>query len=219
MNSSPSQLNMHYGACPKKLEARFQTIIKSYRDHYKIQSIPKNTQYWSICGRCSYEMGKMEENCEPDQLIKSKLIQPNQFYGIEINPDIYQFNMASNNKIHWFLGDFYDQMVEYSNHNNFNPSIVNADMLLMPKYGAEYFSRIMHFLTTSTKKVMLVGNFIAEHRHFRFGIKDIVSGLQKESCFQFSMYNGDWKFNSEYYWYNGTGKTTTKMLTLIIHKK
>jgi len=217
MNSSLSQLNMHYGACPKKLESRFQTIIQTYRKKYNRQSIEEDSQYWTICGRCSYQPNELEHNCEPDQIIKYGLTKPTQIHGVEISKEIYEWNIQSNHGINWYLGDFYETMVEHSNHKYFNPAIVNADMLLMPTLGVQYLSKIMHFLTTiPTKEIMLVGNFVTEHRHFRTGIKDIISGLQKEPCFQFAMNNGKWKFNDKYYWYNGTGKTTTKMTTVIM---
>jgi len=218
MNSTPSQLNMHYGACPKKLEARHQTIIKTYQEHYNTKSIPNDSQYWSICGRCSYEMNKLEINCEPDQLIKAELIQPNQFFGVEICPEIYGFN-SSNKGMNWFLGDFYEQMVEYSNDNYFNPAIVNADMLLMPKFGVEYFSRIMHFLTSiDSQNIMLIGNFIMKSRHQVAKQEDILRGLEKEAMFQDSMSEGKWSIHNQFYMYNGTGKTRTKMGTMIFFK-
>jgi hypothetical protein len=220
MNSTPSQLKMHYGACPKKLEARFQTIISTYRNHYKKNSIPKGTQYWSICGRCSYKIGQIEENCEPDQLIKAQFIKPEQFYGVEINPEIHEFNKNSDSKMYWFLGDFYEQMVEFSNHNKFNPSIVNADMLLMPKCGVEYLSKIMHFLTSiKTVPIMLVGNFIMKTRQHVASPIDIVRGLEKEPLFQDSMNSKKWQIHPMFYTYNGTGKTRTKMGTVILFKQ
>jgi len=218
MNSTPSQLNMHYGACPKKIESRHQTIIKTYREHYDIQSIPKNKQYWTICGRCSYAKNQLEDNCEPDQIIKSNLVKPSQFHGIEISEEIYKWNKQANKQIHWHLGDFYETMVEYSNHNVFNPAIVNSDMLLMPKYGTQYLSKVMQFLTTASKEVMLVGNFVTEHRHFRADINDIMRGLQEEPSFQFAFDKGNWKIHNKYYWYKGTGKNHTRMTTIILFK-
>jgi hypothetical protein len=218
MKSTKSQLKMHYGACPKKLEARYQTIIKTYRDHYGKQSIPKNSQYWSICGRCSYEMNKLEDNCEPDQLIKAKLIKPNQFFGVEINPEIYEFN-KSNKGMNWFLGDFYEQMVEYSNYNIFSPAIVNIDMLLMPKCGVEYFARIMSFLSSiKTKNIMVVANFIIKTRQHVAHKEDIVKRLEREPLFQNSMSINKWRIYNQFYWYNGTGKTRTKMGSIILFK-
>jgi hypothetical protein len=219
MKSTPSQLNMHYGGCPKKIESRYQTIIKAYQNHYNLNTIPKDSQYWSICGRCSYEFGKLEDNCEPDQMIKSGLVKPNQIHGIEIDKEIFKYNQKAHKGINWHIGDFYEIMVEYANNNYFNPAIVNSDMLLMPKLGVQYLSKIMQFLTTSANQVMLVGNFVSEHRHFRFGIEDIIDGMEKEPCFQCSMNMANWEFNKEYYWYNGTGKTTTKMMTIILFKQ
>lgn len=220
MKSSASQLKINYGACPKKLEARRQTIIKTYRDYYGIQSIPKNKQYWSICGRCSYTSGKLEHGCEPDQLVQDGLIKPIQFFGIEINPEIHEYNTMSNSEMHWLLGDFYEQMVEYSNHNLFNPAIVNADMLFMPKFGVEYLSRTMHFLTTITtaNQVMLVGNFILHTRNHVSKKEDIISGMEKEPLFQASMNGGKWNIHNQFYRYNGTGNTRTKMGTIILFK-
>jgi len=218
MKSTKSQLNMHYEACPKKLEARQQTIINVHRKLFG-NSIPKDKQYWSICGRCSYENGKLVNLCEPDQLIKAKLIRPQQFYGVEIEPTIYQFNKNSNRDINWLLGDFYDTMVEYSNHNKFNPAIINCDMLLMPKCGVEYLSRILHFITSlKIKNVMIVCNMIMKTRQHVAKAEDIISGLEKESCFQASMNECDWKIYNQFYWYNGTGKTRTKMGTIILFK-
>ena len=219
MNSSPSQLNMHYGACLKKAESRLQTIIKAYQGHCKKASIPANSQYWSICGRCSYENGKLEIGCEPDQIIKSKLIQPCQFHGVEIDKEIYNWNKRADKRINWHCGDFYETMVEYTNHNKFNPAIVNADMIVMSKYGSQYLSKIMQFLTTSAKEVMLVGNFVTSQRYFREDINDIKKALSNEPGYQFSMNNGKWRLNKEYYWYNGTGKTRTKMTTIILFKE
>ena len=218
MNTSESQLKMHYGACPKKLEARFQTIIKTYKEHYNINHIPKDKQYWSICGRCSYQMNQLEPYCEPDQLVKEKLITPQQFFGVEICEEIFNFN-NSNKDFNWFLGDFYETIVEYANNNEFKPAIVNVDMLLMPKFGVEYLSRIMHFLDSIKEtNIMLIGNFIMKSRHQVAKKEDIMNGLQKEAMFQDAMSNGNWNIHNDFYLYNGTGKTRTKMGTVILFK-
>ena len=219
MNTSPSQLTKHYGACPKKIASRQQTIINIYRNRYNLQSIPEDKQYWTICGRCSYEYGKLEEHCEPDQIISSGLVKPNQFHGIEISQEIYDWNAKANKDINWHLGDFYETMVEYSNHNYFNPAIINADMLLMPKNGAQYLSKILSFIDTKVKDVMVVANYVAECRHLRSNMDDIVSNIEKEPSFQLAFNNGNWSIHDEYYWYNGTGKTSTKMITVIFFKQ
>lgn len=218
MKSSKSQHQMHYGACPKKREARYQTIIKVYQKHYKNNSIPDNSQYWSVCGKCSHEIGKIDINCEPDQLIKYGLIKPYQFYGVEIDSEIHKFNKECDKNINWLLGDFYEKMIEYSNHHNFNPAIVNLDTLLMPKNGGRYLAKIMYFLTTSCKETMLVCNLIMKTRRHVATVKDIVSSLENESCFQGAMNIGKWNMYKNIYIYNGTGNTKTKMGSIILFK-
>jgi len=210
---------MHYGACPKKIESREQTIINTYRKHYKRDSIPNNTQYWTICGRCSYQPNQLEQNCEPDQIIKSKLANPDQIHGVEIDPEIYKYNINSGINVNWYLGDFYETMVEFANNNNFNPAIINADLLHMPDHAATYLSKIMQFLSHFDGQTMIVCNMVKCICNSRNSdINDMIYGLEKEPCFQNAFSKAKWSFHNEYYWYNGTGKTTTKMMTLIMFK-
>ena len=160
----------------------------------------------------------MENNCEPDQLIKNNLIKPHQFFGVEINPEIYAANKNIKN-INWIHGDFYEQMVEYSNNNTFNPAIINADMLLMPKCGVEYLAKIMCLVTSlNIKEVMIVANFILKTRQHVSSKEEIIRRLEKEPMFQAACYNTKWNIYDNCYQYNGTGKTRTKMGSLILSK-
>ena len=111
-------------------------------------------------------------------------------------------------------------MAEYSNKHEFNPAIVNVDMVYMPKRGSSYFAKILQLLTTAkeAKEVILVGNFVMESRHWRSSIDDIIDGLEKQPCFQFSMHNGNWELGDQYYTYLGTGGDSTTMSTIIYHK-
>jgi len=209
---------MHYGDCPKKIEARNQTIIGAYESHYGRDQIPGDSQYWTICGRCSYEDGILEQNCELDQVAASGIASFDQMHGVEIDPEIFECNRKVNNGVNWHLGDFYETMVEYSNSNEFKPAIINVDMLLMPKHAASYFSKILMFLSNFDHETMLIANFILEHRHLRSKTVDFVRNLESAACFQCAMQRSRWSFHNEYYWYNGTGKTTTKMSGLIFLK-
>ena len=111
-------------------------------------------------------------------------------------------------------------MIEYSNHNRFDPAVVNVDMLLMPKCGVEYLSKILHFVTSlKIKNVMVVCNMILKTRQHVAKSEDIIDGLEKEPCFQASMNQCNWKMHNQFYWYNGTGKTRTKMGTIILFNR
>ena len=221
MKSSEIQERKHYGNCPKKRESREETIIDAWRNKTGLERLPDDAQYWTICGKCSYEenVGELEPNCEPDQIIKSGLALPSQIHGIELEEKIYRCNVTVKNGINWHLGDFYETIVEYANDNSFNPAIVNADMLLMPDNAARYLAKIMRFLSHNDSEVMLVSNMVEEVRHLRSTVDDFIGSLEKEPNFQYAIDMANWEFVPNYYWYNGTGKTTTKMMTVILFKQ
>ncbi len=215
---------MHYGQCPKKAESRNQTIIQTYKDKYGANSIPTQAQYWTMCGRCSYSENQLEIGCEPYQILQSGLIEPTQFHGVEIDKDIYSWNSKVNNGMNWHYGDFYTTMIEYSNENTFNPAIVNADLIHMPKHAAPYISKIMMFLSTvGIEKTMLICNIVAEHRYLRSDIKEMCRLLESNTNYQMANNVAKWEIHSDYYWYNGTQKVestgrSTKMMTMIFFK-
>ena len=216
MKSSIQQLDMPYYCCPKKHKAREQTIIETYRKYYGRKSIPGTKQYWTICGRC-YDNNKMAPGSEPGQLIQG-LIKPSQFFGVEINPVIHGLNQRCNQTVNWIQGDFYSEMIIAWNHKRFNPAIVNADMTSMPKRGSLYLSRIMNFLTDTDFKIMLIGNFVMQYRSHIDKDEDVTACLESEPLFQASIRTGKWKIYDWFYRYNGTGRTGTKMGTVIMFK-
>ena len=212
-----SQHNLPYTSCPKKIASRVATTLSVYRSHFG-HRIPADRQYWAMCGRCSHEKGILDPHSEPQQMIDAGLISPNQFHGVEFDPTIYTFNKESSREINWHLGDFYETMVEYSNSHNFRPAIVNADMIVMPKFGSQYLSRIMQFLTPIEGPTMLLGNFVTEYRHRKTSIADIVSEMERQPSYQLAMNSGRWHWHDLSYWYRGTGRSGTKMNTVILFK-
>lgn len=200
-----THLDVPYSLCPKKAESRAQTIINL--------SAPTSRQYWSMCGRCCHRTGVLTPNSEPDQMLS--IIAPSQFHGVELDPEIHSWNKTVPN-FHWHNGDFYETMVEYANRNVFDPAIVNADMVVMPKFGVPYVAKILQFLTGVSGSTMFVANFVTSYRHMRAGIGDIVSGLEREPCYQYAMSSGRWRWHEEYYWYRGTGNGGTTMTTIVL---
>ena len=57
------KLNQKDWSCPKKQEARSQTIIEQYQIHFG-QKLPPNKQYWAICGQCATPDGQQLHGCE-----------------------------------------------------------------------------------------------------------------------------------------------------------
>lgn len=216
---------MPYASCPNKRDSRTETIIKTYQNHYNATEIPDHKQYWAICGPCCHNEGTLDIGCEPHQLVESGLITPSQFHGIEIQEKIHNLNKTVNNGMHWYLGDFYNTMVAYSCDNTFDPAIVNADLLFMPKLASQYASKILLFLATVNKEeMMVVCNFIAEHRYFRSNMDEMMKCLEREPTFQAAFTSAKWSIHPEYYWYDGTTKEnhrgrSTRMMTAIFFKE
>jgi len=205
-------------SCPKKLEARRQTIIEPYKDIFG-ESIPADKQYWAMCGQCSIG-GKPLEDCEIDQVSKAGLITPDQFHGVEINPAIHKLNEQGWPDANWYCGDFYGQMKEACADENFNPAIVNADLISMPDRGVGYFADIMSFLSSVVDETMLVANMVMEYKRFPDRNRDmefVMQQLNKQDQFQKALKNKNWTlYKKQYYAYNGTGEESKSVMGSLI---
>lgn len=144
-----------------KIEARDKTIIKAYRYIFGQESIPEDKQYWTICGEC-VKNGELIENSEPDQIIKSKLITPSQFHGVEKEQEIHQINQSYTG-LNFYYGDFYHMLYEHHINKSLNPAIINADFLKTPPVEIETFVDILYLLRNYSN-VMVVGNFCRKYR-------------------------------------------------------
>lgn len=201
-------------ACPKKQKARSETIIEKYRKNFQY-SLPQQKQYWTICGKCANDDGTLHKGSELFQILDNNLIRPQQFHGVEIDPKIHQLNIQCPQKVNWYCGDFYTAMAQAE---NFNPGIVNADLLHMPQTGAEYFSKVMALVDFFTDAVMLIGNFILRNRHMMSKADAIISELDQHAQFHAAYDDGNWQFGDQCYVYNGTGKNITVMGTVVFYK-
>jgi len=207
---------------PKKIEARKQTLIETYRSKFG-EIIIKPGQYWSMCGQCFGTDGGLSEGCELDQVVKSGLIAPEQFHGVEINPEIFEGNKKIGNGAHWYCGDFLRTMQDSYANGNFNPSIVNADFITMPDRTAGYIGDIMSFLSIVNQPVLFVANFVLESSRFpdkNRTMEYMIDKLESDHMFQNALNSRDWNWMEEFYSYNGTGsKSKTKMASLIFYLK
>lgn len=141
---------------PGKLESR-DIIIQSYKYYSGNTKLPKNKQFWSLCGECVSD-GKLITNSEPDQFIKSGFIISSQYYGIEINEDIHNINKQYEG-INWLCGDAY-KVIMNTPKPNFNPGIINFDdTTQFPEQTIITFRRIISWINyLKIKNVMVVYN-------------------------------------------------------------
>ena len=193
---------------PRKVQARSETIIHAVHCVHG-KSIPKDGQYYTLCGR------SVGPNTEFDQIIKAGIATPNQFYGIEINPDIYEENISVDTGAHFINEDFYDALVERSNAGDFVPAVVNFDTTSMPKKAAKSFVDILLLLTEIeiTFPILYLVNVVLSCYNRRDTIENFINRISNEPGFGPSYES--WSFSGHYYEYQGTGdKSTTKMGTI-----
>lgn len=214
------KLNEKNWSCPKKQQARLETILVQYRLHFG-NAVPADKQYWTICGQCADPDGEPLNGCEIWQLLEDGLIEPGQFHGVEINPAIHELNVRAFPEINWHHDDFYRAMVAAQDRGEFNPAVVNADLPKTPDGGAAYISKVMALLTATTKEVMLVVNLITKSRYYPS--KDggyIIERMSKMPQFKYAVAEGKWDWGNQYYFYKGSGlKSKTHMATIVFIKK
>lgn len=204
------KINQKDWSCPKKQNARNETIIAAYRKHFG-HSIPGNKQYWTMCGQCSSPAGNPLMGCEPIQVINEGLIKPEQFIGVELNPDIHKLNVQAMPELCFINDDFYSAMVKSHVDGHFNPGIVNADLPRTPDGGGSYISKILAFLSDATDDVLLIANLILRMKYYT--VKDgnyVVKKLNKYPPFRYAMSKGNWTLINQFYEYNGAGQTGSR---------
>lgn len=202
----------------KKQEARLKTIIEPAKKLFG-ECLPDEKQYWTMCGQCGTN-GKLNINSEFDQMIKIKLIQSHQFFGVEKDIETHRHNEGLPGT--WINDDFFLALRKYSSDINFNPGIVNVDTIFLPKKGTVLFSDIFCLLSElSISKILLVGNFVLRsynHRNMKNG-DDIIYELNKKPNF-LKYYQKYWEpFDYKYWEYNGADESSTSIMGSIIFIK
>jgi len=189
---------MNTWACPKKIRARHDTIV----DLGKIQG-----QYWSMAGKCD------GPGCEIDQILEAGIITPEQFHGVEIQRDIYDFNVETYPLLQWHCGDFLNVM---RNYPDFQPGLVNADLLQSIKTAAQYVGSLLYLLTPYDAK--LVVNLIMDYRGIHVEPDEVMNQLLHCQQYRHSVRAG-WTHNDRCYLYPGTGhRSKTVMGTFVFQR-
>ena len=190
----------------KKKIAREETIINQYRKIYNRQSIPQDKQYWTMCGNLSDNNNHLNQDSEYSQIIREGLISPNQFRGVEIDDTIYNRNKQVLPHIEIYKDDFFKTLNRQANQNQFNPAIVNADLINMPEIGAIYISKIIALLSMVPGEIMLVANLVLDSPYIsptrkKQDIDRFLVNLKNQH--KFNSFKRHWNFNNECYKYAG----------------
>ena len=196
----------------RKINSRQSTIINYYRQVSGNQMLPKDKQYWTMCNRCSVN-SELKENSELDQILKQKLITPNQFYGVDIDYNCIKENRKLDIEVGaWINDDFYSAMCEADYNNNFNPGIIYLDTTHMTKTNLEEISRILWLLKEREySKVLLVCNNIlrfltrgTKQEEFDYNI-NLIEALNETDIGKMILSDPKLKVSPTCYVYSGCG--------------
>ena len=206
----------------KKIIARQETIINQYRKIYNRQSIPQDKQYWTMCGNLSDNNNHLNQDSEYSQIIREGLITPNQFRGVEIDDTIYNRNKQVLPHSEIYKDDFFKTLNRQANQNQFNPAIVNADLINMPEIGAIYISKIIALLSMMPGEIMLVANLVLDSPYIsptrkKQDIDRFLINLKNQH--KFNAFKHHWNFDNECYKYAGNREhSRTTMGSYIFYK-
>lgn len=186
------------------------------------KSIPEDKQYWTMCGNLSDNNGNLNQDSEYSQIIREGLILPNQFRGVEIDETIYNRNKQVLPNIEIHKGDFFQILNRQANQNQFNPAIINADLINMPEIGASYISKIIALLSMIPGEIMIVANIVLDSPYSGSSkkIQDINKFLiNLTNNHRFNSFKHHWNFNNECYKYAGNREySRTSMASYIFWK-
>lgn len=213
----------HQWSSYAKVRARFSTIANPYRKAFG-SSLPVGEQYWTMCGKLANNDGTENKLSEYNQMVRRGLITKEQFYGVEREEEIHRYNTIIHPDLNLFNADFYEQMVLSASQNNFNPAIVNADLVHLPDRAAQYFCKILALLSSLPKnRILLVCNLILDNprasKASRKGDTDrFLKNLNKEH--RWNTHKHLWSVNTLCYNYDGNGKrSNSNMCTYLFFKK
>lgn len=146
---------------PRKIRSRKETVLLYYSHITGQHRIPKDSQYWTLCGAHSKDGQKIEG--ELGQLTKAGFLDANQFYGVDKDQKIIEENKRLYPFSNWIHGDFLWGMKDAAANSEFNPAVINYDGIVEPKKGGKYVARILDFLDYNCSgEVVLFANFVLE---------------------------------------------------------
>lgn len=206
---------------PKKVKSRHEAIISAYYKHTKKTSIPSDKQYWTMCGahysNSSSTLTPIKG--ELGQLLDEHFITENQFYGVDIVPEIIKRNKLFYPQINWLCGDLCEVIEQSIISQQFTPEFINFDTPLQTKFGIRLLKKLMQLIDYNVKdELILSANFVL-NSPYRSIVKEI-NGFDAISILLKNYYVPDhWMLDSEYYRYYGTGERSKSIMGTFVFVK
>lgn len=206
-----------WGGCPKKLAAR-DAIVDFWHQKTGLNSIPANSQFWTMCGK-SAENSIVIPECEFHQLTTKSFILPEQFFGVEIKPEYAKAN-AKLTTGNWFEGDISNVI---RRHPDFRPAMINVDTHNYGRRAMGLVADVMEILSSRVSdRVLMAANVIMGHRFYRMesmSPEALMEILGDIPSYQLAVRNANWSMHRQYYEYDGTGNSSTTMGTFFLTKE
>lgn len=185
-----------------KIKSREQTLISVYRDNFGY-SLPYGKQYWTLCGLC-YSQGSILSDCEFDHVVKDKLIEPRQFFGVDNNEHIINDNKKLNSG-NFINGDFYSIL---SSQVGFNPGIVNFDCLRTFETEKKEIKKIFSLLQPYSNLLFNINVLIRSRWIEDRNSDEMVNFIAQDDDMSYYMQNNGWEHNISCYKYRGMSPST-----------
>jgi len=199
-------------SCSKKFQYRWSKIIDPAQKLFG-PILPPEKQYWAMSGKCANE-GSLISGCEYDQMVNLNFVKPQQFFSADKDALIIEHNKCLPGT--WLNLDFLRAMKQSASAGTFNPGVVHADFIRMPRADAKTFADIISFITgMNIDNVIVVGNFVLKtYHHSKQDGNALIDELSKYKLFTDVI--GQWQFDQQCYEYNGTGKRSTSVMGAIV---
>lgn len=214
----------------EKVQYREEAILKPGKKLFG-KSLPKDKQYWTLCGGHTHK-GKLSSDSELPHMVTKKFISFNQFIGIDKDAKIIKSNLKVAPDVDWRHGDILGVMKK---EKDFNPGIIHLDTTSELKLGNALLGRVLRLVAErGISKCMIVYNVIVKNPQresreiYSKGDvlrknKDILENLQENSEFLKAISTGEWLLPTEAYSYPGVNSKNdpnprTIMSTFIFKK-
>lgn len=118
-------------------------MFRLYRQITGQNSIPRTDQYWCLAGKLVDKNGTLQPLCEPLQAIRAGLIQPEQYFGVEIDPVRAAANRTQKDQpLQLIEGDIVTAIRGHIREKTFRGALLNLDTAHEPKEAVKLLARV-----------------------------------------------------------------------------
>lgn len=199
------------GAPSKKMLARRWTF-EMYREISGNWHLPRTLQYWTLAGPIVLDSDprRLQPMCEVVQAVRERLIDPDQYRGIDHNPEFHAANIQQRDlPLTLEYGEIDDVMFTYLDRGELCPGVINLDSTHGPQRAVSLLARVNRVLRHMDERPLVIflnlqmGNIwnrIASDRD-----REVVAAIQSSLEVSGMLLREGWKLHPATWSYGGTG--------------